>query len=245
MMVLGLGLALYLNVYCLRHLPLIDFRPYKVGSNLREEMSLLPGQKPDQYVSILNYKDKSSGAVGGYVMVTQGEDQQAWFQQRGLNVLPWSDSIWMANHEFVDSKSELVEAGMKPKITDFHVWDDNNVDMTAAVLDEPKGYHFWVVAYDMNHTNQKSFQKLNELAAESEKNNLQFVGLTATPYEELDPIRHELNAAFPFYYSDGTVLKTIIRSNPGLVLLKGPVVIAIWHYNDLPTFDEVSKKYFK
>jgi len=243
MMVLGLGLSIYLPVYCLRHLPIIDFRPYKIGNNIREEMSLPPGSRADQYVSILNYKDKSNGQVGSYVMVTQGEDQQPWFQERGFKALPWQDSVWMSNHEFVDSKSELVEPGEKPKITDFKVWDDKNNDLTAAVLDDPKSYHFWVVAYDMNHANQQSFEKLNALAAASEKNNIQFVALTATPYSELDPIRHELNAAFPFYYADGTVLKTIVRANPGLVLLKGPVVVAMWHYNDLPTFDEVKKKY--
>lgn len=245
MLILGLGLSIYLPVYCLRHLPIIDFRPYKIGNNIREEMSLPPGAKPDQYVSILNYKDKSSGQVGSYVMVTQGEDQQSWFQQRGLKALPWQDSLWMANHEFVDSKSELVQEGVKPQITDFKVWDDNNTDLTSAVLDEPKGYHFWVVTYDMSRANQSSFRNLNELAQACDKNNIQFVALTATPYAELDPIRHELNAAFPFYYADATVLKTVIRSNPGLVLLKGPVVVDMWHYNDIPSFDEVSKKYFK
>lgn len=245
MLILGLGLSIYLPVYCLRHLPIIDFRPYKIGNNIREEMSLPPGAKPDQYVSILNYKDKSSGQVGSYVMVTQGEDQQSWFQQRGLKALPWQDSLWMANHEFVDSKSELVQEGVKPQITDFKVWDDNNTDLTAAVLDDPKGYHFWVIAFDMSRANQSSFRNLNELAQACDKNNIQFVALTATPYAELDPIRHELNAAFPFYYADATVLKTVIRSNPGLVLLKGPVVVDMWHYNDIPSFDEVSKKYFK
>jgi uncharacterized membrane protein YphA (DoxX/SURF4 family) len=245
MLVLGLGLSIYLPVYCLRHLPIIDFRPYKIGNNIREQMSLPPGAEPDQYVSILRYKDKSTGEEGDYVMVSQGEDQQPWFAARGFKALPWQDSLWMASHEFVDSKSELVKEGMKPKITDFHVWDDNNNDMTAAVLDEPAGFHFWVVAYDMSKANEKSFEKLAELSQTCDKNGIQFVGLTATPYAELDPIRHELNAAFPFYYADATVLKTVIRSNPGLVLLNGPVVVDMWHYNDIPSFDEVSKKYFK
>lgn len=244
-LVLSIGLGTFLTIYCYRHLPIIDFRAYKAGNNIREQMSLPPGEKADQYISTLRYKDKSSGEIGSYVMLSNNEDQQPWFQQRGLKALPWQDSVWMANHEFVDSKSELVVAGAKPKITDFHVWDNDNADMTAAVLDELTGYHFWVVAYDMDDANKKSFTRLNELAKEADKNKIQFVGLTSTPYEQLDPIRHELNAAFPFYYADGTVLKTIIRSNPGLVLLKGPVVVAMWHYNDLPTWKEVESKYFR
>jgi len=242
MMVIGVGASVFLPVYCLRHLPIIDFRPYKIGNNIREQMSLKPGEKPDQYVSILRYKDKASGSIGDYVMTTGSENQQV-LEQKNLQPLPWQDSVWMANHEFVESKNELVEAGQKPKITDFHVWDNNNADMTSAVLDHP-GYHFWVIAYDMAKANEKSFKKLNELATASEKNNIQFIALTATPYEELDPIRHELNAAFSFYYADATVLKTIVRSNPGLVLLNGPVVQAMWHYNDLPTWEEVERKYF-
>jgi uncharacterized membrane protein YphA (DoxX/SURF4 family) len=245
MMVIGVAASIYLPVYCLRHLPIIDFRPYAIGNNIRKQMTLPPGVQPDQYVSILIYKDKTSGKEGKYVMISNNENQQPWFKDRGLRPLPWQDSVWMANHEFVDSKSELVQAGEKPKITDFHVWDDNNTDMTAAVLDAPSGYHFWVVAYDMEKANAASFEKLNQLAVSSEKNNIPLVALTATPYQSLDPIRHELNAAFPFYYADATVLKTIVRSNPGLVLLKGPVVVDMWHYNDFPTFEEVSRRHLK
>jgi hypothetical protein len=150
----------------------------------------------------------------------------------------------MQNHEFVSSKSELLVAGEQPKITDFQVWDKENQDVTALVLDE-LNYHFWLIAYDMQNANKQSFTKINELAASCEKNQIPFVGLTSTAYEQLDPIRHELNAPFTFYYADGTVLKTIIRSNPGLVLLKGSTVLGQWHYNDIPTFEQVRSKYFK
>ena len=229
MMVIGLGASVFLPVYCLRHLPIIDFRAYKIGNNIREEMTLPPGATPTIYKTMLTYKNKSTDEMKDYPS----------------DNFPWNDSVWVATWEFVSTKNELVQQGDKPKITDFKVWDNNNTDMTAAVLDEPAGYHFWVVAYDMDDANKKAFVKLNDLAKESDKNKIQFVALTATPYEQLDPIRHDLNAAFPFYYSDGTVLKTIIRANPGLVLLKGPVVKAMWHYNDLPTWDKVERKYLK
>ena len=149
----------------------------------------------------------------------------------------------MSSNEFVKSTSEIVVKGAQPKITDFKVWDQDNQDATSLVLDEP-GYHFWVIAQDMSKTNKYSFENINQLASDCEKNRIQFVGITSTSYELLDPIRHELNAPFPFYYADGTVLKTIIRSNPGLVLLKGSKVIAQWHYNDIPAYNEVRDKYF-
>lgn len=226
-MATGIAVAILLPVYCLRHLPIIDFRPYKIGNNIREAMTLPPGSKPTIYKSILTYKNKSTGEVKDYPS----------------DNFPWNDSVWVANWEFVSTGNQLIQEGDKPRITDFHVWDNQNNDMTSAVLDNP-GYHFWVVAYDMNAANRESFSRLGELAKKAEESKIQFIGLTATPYEQLDPIRHELNAAFPFYYSDGTVLKTIIRANPGLILLKGPVPVAMWHYNDFPSWEEIASKYF-
>ncbi|MGB3073972.1 MAG: BT_3928 family protein [Chitinophagales bacterium] len=238
------ALCSYMTIYCYQHLPIIDFRAYKVGNDIREQMTLPEGKTADQYVTILTYKDKRTGETGDYVMTNNNEEQSAWFSAKNLKSLPWQDSLWMDSHEFVQSNSEIVVKGEKPKITDFKVWDNDNQDATSLVLDEPN-YHFWLIAQDMTKTNKDAFDKVNQLASECEKNKIQFMGLTSTPYELLDPIRHDLNAPFPFYYADGTVLKTIIRSNPGLVLLKGSKVLGQWHYNDIPTYDEVAEKYFE
>ncbi len=233
----------YLTIYCYQHLPIIDFRAYKVGNDIREQMTLPEGKVPDQYVTILTYKNKATGEVGDYVMTNNNETQAPWFSERNLRSLPWQDSVWMSNNEFVKSTSEIVVKGAQPKITDFKVWDQDNQDATSLVLDEP-GYHFWLIAQDMSKTNRKAFENINQLASDCERNRIQFVGITSTSYEQLDPIRHELNAPFPFYYADGTVLKTIIRSNPGLVLMKGSKVLAQWHYNDIPAYVEIRDKYF-
>lgn len=234
----------YLTIHCYQHLPIIDFRAYKVGNDIREQMTLPEGKKPDQYVTILTYKNKATGETGDYVMTNNNETETDWFKEKNLRSLPWQDSVWMANNEFVKSASEIVVKGEQPKITDFRVWDQDKQDATSLVLDEP-GYHFWLVAQDMTKTNHKAFENINQLASDCEKNKIQFVGLTSTSSEQLDPIRHELNAPFPFYYADGTVLKTIIRSNPGLVLLKGSRVLGQWHYNDIPAYNEIRDKYFE
>lgn len=232
----------YLTIHCYQHLPIIDFRAYKIGNDLREQMTLPEGKSPDQYVTILTYKDKATDAAADYVMTTNNEEQSSWFKAKKLQALPWQDSVWMANHEFVKSNSEIVVKGDKPKITDFKVWDNDNQDVTAQVLDQP-GFHFWLIAQDMTKTNMPAFSKVNLLAGDCEKNGLPFVGLTSTSHDLLDPIRHDLNAPFPFYYADGTVLKTIIRSNPGLMLMNGSTVVAKWHYNDIPAFGIIQQKY--
>ncbi len=213
--------------YCLEHLPIIDFRPYKVGNNIREQMQIPPGAPRDSVVTKLIYKDKSSGKQDGYTM----------------NDLPWADSIWMANHEFVRQENIVIKEGFQPKIKDFKVWDDSNNDLTAQLLDSNK-YQIWIVAYDINKSDKKGFEKIASHVKDYEQAGVKVLGLSASSYNDIESIRHETNSAYPFFYADGTVLKTIIRSNPGIVLLNGGTVLAMWNYNDTPDINEV-KKYLK
>jgi hypothetical protein len=226
-MTLTIVFALGLQYYCYEHLPIIDFRAYKVGNNIREQMTTPPGAVTDSVVSKMYYKDKKTGEKKGYSM----------------NELPWKDSVWMANHTFDTTINVVVRQGFQPKIKDLEIDTYNKVNVTTSVLDSPI-YKLWVVAWDINKSNVNGFKKIALLANECEKNGIKVYGLTATAYEKTDSLRHEINAAFPFYSVDGTVLKTMIRSNPGIMLLKGPVVLAMWHYNDTPSIDEV-KKYVK
>ena len=76
------------------------------------------------------------------------------------------------------------------------------------------------------------------------KNGVKTIALTSTDYEITDPFRHEVNAAFPFYYCDQVVLKTMIRSNPGIMLMKGSTVVGMWHNNAIPSFEKLNRKYF-
>jgi len=228
LLIIGVAGSLYLQIYCLRNLPLIDFRPYKIGNDIREEMSIPPGAPRDSIVTELIYKDKNTGEEKGFTMKD----------------LPWQDSVWMANHEFARQENVVVKQGFKPKITDFKVWSDDSPDITTQILDTA-GYKIWIIAYDLTKTDVRNFKNIVTLANECEKNNIQVIGLTSSSYETADHLRHELNATFPFYYCDGTVLKTMIRSNPGVMLLNQSKVISLWHYNNTPTFEQLKKKYLE
>jgi hypothetical protein len=72
-----------------------------------------------------------------------------------------------------------------------------------------------------------------------QKDGIEFVGMTSSGKAEVEAFRKKHNSTFEYYYSDGTMLKTMIRSNPGLILLKNGSVAAMWHYNDFPSYDEV------
>jgi hypothetical protein len=102
---------------------------------------------------------------------------------------------------------------------------------------------FLLVAYEIDKSNGKVQSKVNDFVALCQKAGIEFIGLTASNAKEIDIFRHEHNSMFDYYGTDGTTLKTMIRSNPGLMLLKKGTVTAIWHYHDFPTFDEVKQKY--
>ena len=215
------------TLYCYNYLPVIDFRAYAVGKNIREEMTLGPDAIRDSTVVMLVYKDKGTGEEKSYT----------------VKELPFSDSVWVANHEFVKQDNKKIREGDKPKITDFKVWSEESPDITSEVLDDPN-YRLWIICYEMDKTNKNAFDDLVKLADECAKHGVKTIGLTSSSYQEIETLRHDKNADFPFYYCDGTVLKTMIRSNPGIMLMKGATVMGIWHYHQTPTYEKLNKDFF-
>ncbi|GAA4306545.1 BT_3928 family protein [Nibribacter koreensis] len=125
-----------------------------------------------------------------------------------------------------------------PKITDFNVWNDQG-DFTKELF---IGNRLLLVVHEVKKTDAESFKDINALLSGLEKNQSQKVVpvvLTSSSSQEFDVFRHEVNLAVPYFFADATVLKTIIRSNPGLLLMKNGVVVGKWHYNDVPTVEQV------
>jgi triosephosphate isomerase len=80
---------------------------------------------------------------------------------------------------------------------------------------------------------------VNDFVALCQKDGVEFIGLTSSSEKEIDDFRHKHNSMYEFYNTDETALKTMIRSNPGLMLLQNGTVVKMWHYNDFPSYDEV------
>ena len=130
------------------------------------------------------------------------------------------------------------EAG--PKITDFNVWNDSG-DFTQQVF---RGNKLLIIVQDVRKSHPESFNQINQLIAGAEKaraKKIEPMVLTSSSSQDFDVFRHEVNLAAPYYFADGTVLKTIIRANPGIMLLKDGVVVGKWHYNDVPELQNVQK----
>jgi uncharacterized membrane protein YphA (DoxX/SURF4 family) len=214
---------IWLSLYCLRNLPIIDFRPWKVGNNVNELVIPTP-EVADTY---LIYENKNTGERKEYAP----------------SDLPWNDPGFMEDWKFVDQRRVVIQDYQEPAINNFIIQDEYGDDYTESYVGHP-GYQFLVITYDVNRTNNRAFErKINDFAAKAEEDGVSLIVLTGSSFSNIDAFRHEVQAAYPFYQSDEIALKTIIRSNPGLVLLKDGVVLGKWHHRNIPQYSRVREKY--
>ena len=219
---IGLGTAASL-LFCFSNylwgLPMIDFRPYAIEKNIKEGMTLPSNAVKDSVVMVFIYEKN-----GKQVELSMDEIKNI-------------DSTY----KFVDRKDKVIREGDHPAIHDFSIVSADGTNITEDILSQENV--FLLVAYDINHSNGDVQGKINDFVALAQQNGIEFIGLTGSLPAEVDKFRHEHNSMFDYYYCDATALKTMIRSNPGLMLLKKGTVTAMWHHRDFPTFDEVKKNY--
>ncbi len=216
-----MGAMLSLQINCYNHLPIIDFRPYKIGNNIIEGMETPPGAPSDVYRNEFVYKEKSTGR-------TEKFDDTNY---------PWKDSL---NWEFVEMNSILVKKGYHPPIHDFTIESSDGEDYSDYFLNEKKNT-FVLIAYNLDKSSKKNQEKINELAREVLNKGDNFICLTSSTSEEIIEFETNYNPPYQFYLCDEITLKTIIRSNPGLMLIREGTVIDKWHWRDIPKIGEAKK----
>ena len=209
----------FVSNYSYKHLPLIDFRPYKIGVNIQDEMAIPEGAPTDEYRSIFKYKNKKTGKIKRFNETNY----------------PWQDTL---NWEYVDIHQKIIKKGFHPKIDDFTLQHTLNGDISEQILHN-QGYSFLLISYDINQYDGSNQRNINQLASYSLKHGYDFYCVTASLEEDTQRFSEEKNADFEFCNMDETQLKTIIRSNPGLLLLKNGTIIHKWHGNDIPSVDEL------
>lgn len=125
------------------------------------------------------------------------------------------------------------------KITDFKVWNDEG-DFTDDIL---QGNRLILVVQSVTKADRDRFTQINPLfeALTKSQRNIKPLVLTSSSPSEYDVFRHDVNLTAPFYYADATVLKSMIRSNPGLILLQNGVVKAKYHYHDIPDAVQIER----
>ena len=212
-MILTAFFAFGVQWYVLEHLPFIDCLPYKKGTNVWEKMQVPPGSIPDQYES---------------VMIYEKDGQQKEFTMENY---PWQDTTW----KFVDRKDKLIKKGnAEPEIKDFTITDVEGTDHAQEILATP-GYTFFLFVRDPGNAREDNVEDLKNLMAKANQYNIPFYVLSSGSRESTDAFKekYQLHAA-EYMVLDGTVSKTAMRSNPGLMLLKDGVIQEKWSFRDYP-----------
>ena len=198
--------CLSFGYYVLMHLPVFDFRAYKVGVNIKEGMTV----PEDAEKAIFNYNWKFDVNGTQKIITTQGE-------------YPASEGT------FIEVDTEVVSQGYVPPIHDFTIERDGE-DYAEEFLSTPNV--IVVIAYDLNKTEWNGWPVIKKLTNEAIKKGYTVIGLTSSGEAEVNDLLEKQNLNFEFYFTDATVLKTIVRSNPGILKLNKGTILQKKHWND-------------
>ena len=224
--VISIGFGLYTYNFS----PVVDFLPYKVGANIPEEMATPPGAKPDEYELTYNLKNKKTAETK---TMTNTE-----YMKTGI----WKDNNW----EVVGQpESRLVKKGFTPKIRDLAIQDAQGTDYTKELISNPY-YNVIIVANDLAKADEDAIGRLNAMAKNLDEDfHTRTVMLTSNSHQYTEAYAKQHKLMFEIFYADGVPLKTMVRANPGILLLKNGVVLGKWHYHSLPKYDVLVNKYFR
>lgn len=200
--------------YNLLHLPIIDFRPWKVGQVFHSE-------KQNKQKVFVSYRNKKTGQVKEFLFPDY----------------PWRDSTWMKQWVFVGQRIEK-NKNTNPVLV---LQDTSGVDHFQDVF-AGKGFHLVVVSYDIRESNTVALLKLEDLTPLLRKENIQPILLTASDRNLARQILSEYGLKMPVYFADEVTLKAMIRSNPGLILLHNGVLIKKWAFQDFPSPEQMKNR---
>lgn len=208
---------IYFSVYCFMHLPLIDFTEWKQGNKLFIEKPL-----PQKF--FLTYRNKKTKELKEYLSPDY----------------PYADSVWMAQWEFVSQRVDdpNVYAGRNLQIS-----DSAGANLTDQFIRDP-GYVFIMTSSDLHEAHRNSLVVINRFAEQVAEGGGTFILLVSNTPEDVSRIVKQINIQYPVYYADDIILKTMVRSNPGLMLLHNGIILKKWHYRDFPDYEKVSMRYF-
>lgn len=200
--------------YSLYMLPQFDFRPYHIGANIEEGRKIPEGAPQPEFETT-------------FLMKKDGQTKEFTLEN-------YPDSTW----EFVDSKTIMVKEGFVPPIHDFSILSLSGDDLTEDILQQ-KGYTFLLIAPYLEKADDSNFGPIDQIYEYAEEYGYKFYCLTASGKQAIARWQDMTGAEYPFYNTDAVTLKTIIRSNPGMLLLKDGTVIQKWSHNELPNDSEL------
>ncbi|TGX81574.1 DoxX family membrane protein [Palleniella muris] len=207
--------SIVLSGWCLYDLPVVDFRPYHVGADIRQGMIVPEDAEQPEFETV-------------FIMEKDGRREE-------FSLENYPDSTWT----FIDSRTTVVKQGYVPPIHDFSITTSDGADITDDVLSY-KGYTFLLIAPFLEKADDSNFGEIDQIYEFADDNAHRFYCLTSSGEKAVGHWRDITGAEYPFCFTDGTTLKTIVRSNPGLLLLKDGRIIGKWSHNLLPSLERLS-----
>jgi uncharacterized membrane protein YphA (DoxX/SURF4 family) len=221
--------SLGFGIYTYNFLPILDFLPYKIGNNIPKLMITPPGVPLDLYEITYSLNNKNTSETK---KMTDKE-----YLKTGI----WKDTNWEIVGEPIN---RLVKKGYEVKIKDLKIVDSQGIDYNKEILENPY-YNLVIVGYDLSKANARGIGDLNAIAINAAENyNVRSVLLTSNSAQDAATFSDENKLVMEVFYADGIPLKSMVRANPGLLLLKNGMVVNKWHFNNLPSYDELARKYF-
>ena len=197
--------CLAFGYYVLQHLPLVDFRPYKVGVNIKEGMAY----PPDAAQPIFEYR---------------------WtFSHNGIDKVVITDGDFPKEEGNYEVETIMIQEGYEPTIHDFTMERDGK-DFTSILLEEEN--LIVVVVYSVSNSELDGFKNIKEATDKAIKNNYKVIGLSSSSLEVTEELKRQNDLNFDFYFCDETALKTVVRSNPSLIKLHKGTIRQKLHWND-------------
>jgi uncharacterized membrane protein YphA (DoxX/SURF4 family) len=216
------------SLYTLNYLPQKDFRPYAVGKNLPEQMKSAEelGLEAPLYVYDYTLEHKQTGEL-------KKVRSDIYMSER-----VYADTMWTFKES---GESYKLKDGYEPPIMGFGIGDD---EQTEKILNSEKPI-FLLISYDVNSANKDVIEKIHTFVGKCNENDIEFLGATSSLYNDIEAFKKQHQLSFEFYSADEKILKTIIRSNPGLVLIQNGTILGKWHYHTFPEFEAVQQTILK
>ena len=202
----SLLVCFYITYFVLNHLPILDFRAYKIGDNIIENMRVPEDAPKDIY----EYEWLFSEGDEIKKYITNGEYPNA-------------------KGDFLTVETKLIQKGYEPSIYDFSI-EVNGNNLTDEILSEEKLLIY--ISYNLEKFSSKAIENMKFSAEKAKNNGFKIIGLTASSVEDRNIFIKTNNLSFDFYTCDETALKTVVRSNPGAIVLKAGNVVDKKHYKD-------------
>lgn len=209
-----LGLLLY-GADCVYSLPKIDFRPFKIGTDLRQLIAVPEDERPQFEVTIVYERD-------GEILELGIDDDDP-------------DSTWT----YVETRRNQISKAGSQLVADFYIEEDGENITDDILADE--GFIFFLTAPSLEDADDSMMDRYNDLYDYSQQQNMEFYCLTASSPEQCHIWTDYTGAEYIFYRADDRTLKTMVRANPGLMMLKNGIVLKKWSNWNFPTIEEVQE----